>query len=106
VTGSDIQAAIDFEQALLDPGSTFDTPEAVLASEVLSNEQKIEILRRWEYDASENGVATEEGMPEAENDLLHRILVAIGQLTDNIDVEQVGPTKQHGIPRSAVKKGS
>ena len=103
MANSDSTTAIDIEQALLDPGSTFDAPEAILASEVLSDEQKIEILRRWEYDASENGVATEEGMPEAESDLLDRILVAIGQLTDNIDVEQVGPTKQHGIPRSAVK---
>jgi len=100
---SDRHAATDIEQALLDPGSVFGTPEAVLTDDALSKQQKIEILRRWEYDASENGVATEEGMPEVEDDLLHRILVALGQLTSDIDVEQVGPTKQHGIPRSAVK---
>ncbi|MFW6028082.1 MAG: hypothetical protein ACOC9Q_00965 [bacterium] len=91
------------EQALLDPASVFATPEAVLLRECLSKAQKIEILRRWEYDASETGVATEEGMPDGENDLLHRILVALDRLAGDIDVEQVGPTKQHGIPRSAVK---
>jgi hypothetical protein len=103
MTGSDKPAEIDMEKALLDPGSVFGAPEAVLASDVLSNQQKIEVLRRWEYDASENGVATEEGMPEVEDDLLHRILEALGQLTSDISVEDIGPTKQHGIPRSAVK---
>ena len=74
------QSAIDMERALLDPGSVFETPEALLLCEALSKQQKIEILRRWEYDASENSVATEEGMPDGENDLLHRILVAIDRL--------------------------
>jgi hypothetical protein len=97
------QAAINMEQTLLDPASVFATPEAVLVCESLSKAQKIEILRRWAYDASENGVATEEGMPNGESDLLHCILVALDRLAGEIDVEQVGPTKQHGIPRSAVK---
>jgi hypothetical protein len=33
------------------------------------------------------------------------ILAVLGQLAGEIDVEQVGPTKQHGIPRSAAKRG-
>ena len=103
MTGSSRQMAIDVEQALLDPASVFETPEAVLLCEALSKQQKIEILRRWEYDASETSVATEEGMPDGKNDLVHRILVALDRLAGEIDVEQVGPTKQHGIPRSAVK---
>ena len=98
------KAAIDIEQALLDPGSVFETPEEVIADGSLSNQQKIEVLRRWEYDAAECAVATEEGMPDGEDDLLHRILVALGQLGAEVLVERTGPTKQHGIPRSAVKK--
>lgn len=94
---------VDMEHALLDPGSVFATPEAVVLQDSLSKDQKIEILRRWEYDASENCVALEEGIPDGESDLLRRILLAIDQLAGSIDVEQVGPTKQHGIPRSAVK---
>jgi hypothetical protein len=97
------QTTIDIEQALLNPASVFEAPEAVLLCEALSKPQKIEILRRWEYDASETAVATEEGMPDGENDLLHRILIALDGIAGGIDVEQVGPTKQHGIPRSAVK---
>jgi hypothetical protein len=68
-----------------------------------ARQQNIEILRRWEYDASEACVATEEGMPDGESDLLRRILLALEQLSAEIDLDQVGPTKQHGIPRSAVR---
>lgn len=94
---------VDIGKALLDPGSMFGTPEEVLAHGGLTDQQRIEILRRWEYDASENGVAVEEGMPGEESDLLRRILLALGTLSGGADVERVGPTKQHGIPRSAIK---
>ena len=93
----------NLDQALLDPGSVFESPEALLGTEALSQEQKIELLRRWAYDANESAVALEEGMPDGESDLLRRILLALEQLTGGIDTEQVGPTKQHGIPRSAVR---
>jgi hypothetical protein len=98
--------AVDMEQALLNPGSVFATPEALLAHDGLSQQQKIEILRRWAYDASEDAVAVEEGMRGGNADLLRRILLTLNGLTGgSIDVEQVGPTKQHGIPRSAIKQG-
>lgn len=100
---SERSATVDMDQALLDPGSVFATPEELLAQDDLSQQQKIEILRRWEYDASEIAVAEEEGMPGENGDLLHRILLALNQLTDGVDVEHVGPSKQHGIPRSAIK---
>jgi hypothetical protein len=93
----------DMEQALLNPGSVFETPEALLLHGGLSKQQKIEILRRWSYDASENSVALEEGMPGGESDLLRRILLALDRLAGDVDIENVGPTKQHGIPRSALK---
>jgi hypothetical protein len=91
-----------FEKALLDPGSVFETPEALMAHPDLSDCEKKEILRRWEYDASEACVALEEGMPGPETDLLHRIFIALDQLK-GVDVGQSGPTKQHGIPRSAIR---
>jgi len=103
MTASKKATAIDMDRALLDPGSVFATPEDILRHDGLSKEQKIEILRRWEYDASENCVAVEEGMPGGESDLLRRILLALGRVAGRVDVEQVGPIKQHGIPRSAVK---
>jgi hypothetical protein len=100
---SERSATVDMDQALLDPGSVFATPEELLAQDDLSQQQKIEILRRWEYDASEIAVAEEEGMPGENGDLLQRILLALNQLTGGVDVEHVGPSKQHGIPRSAIK---
>ena len=104
MTDAKPSAPVDMQQALLDPGSVFASPEDLLRNNSVSKEQKIEILRRWEYDASENCVAVEEGMPGGETDLLRRILLALEGLTGGIDPEQVSPTKQHGIPRSAVKR--
>ena len=99
---TDAPKPIDMDQAILDPASVFATPEAVLLHQELSKQQKIEVLRRWAYDASEVCVAVEEGMPGGENNTLRRVLLALDQLCD-VDVDQVGPTKQHGIPRSAVE---
>ena len=49
-------------RALLDPQDIFRTPDDVLSDRDLTVTQKIEVLRRWEYDASEVSVAEEEGM--------------------------------------------
>ena len=105
MTRSEESGEAPLEQVLLDPGSVFETPEAVLARKDLADREKIEILRRWEYDASEASVALEEGMPGLETDLLRRILLALESLGCSVDPDQVGPTKQHGIPRSAVRCG-
>jgi hypothetical protein len=75
------QTRVNLEQALLDPGSVFASPEDVLLDERLSKQQKIEILRRWEYEAKENSVALNEGMPDGNGDLLQRILSAIRRLS-------------------------
>ena len=97
------EPVVDMDRALLDPGSVFAAPEDVLGHKGLSRQQKIDLLRRWEYDASEVSVSTEEGMRGDNGDLLQRILRALSQLGSGIDSEHVAPTKQHGIGRSAVK---
>ncbi len=94
----------EFEKAVLDPQSLFDTPQDVVRAPSLSTARKIEILRRWEYNAAEEAVALEEGMPGEESDLLREILLAIGELGGSIDAERTGPTKQHGLSRDAVKR--
>lgn len=93
-----------YKKALADPSDVFETPEAVLDADDLSREQKIEILRRWEYNVSEEDVALEEGMPGDESGLLRRILVVLGTLTGPIDVDHTPPSKQHGLPRSSLKR--
>jgi hypothetical protein len=98
--------AIDIEKATLNPSSVFRTPEDVLTNVALTSDQKVEILRRWEYDAAEVSVAVEEGMPGDDDDagLLRRILLALDELTGGIDTERSGPSKQHGLDRLAVKR--
>ena len=44
---------IDVKKAMLNPTSVFKGPEDVVADDDLARDQKIEILRRWEYDARE-----------------------------------------------------
>lgn len=88
---------VDLEKAFLDPGSMFATPEQLHDYPGLTREQKIEILRRWAYDASELAVAEEEGMVGGEPSHLARIVSALHALTDGYDVEHSPPTKQEGV---------
>lgn len=97
---------IDLEAALDNPSSVFAAPEDVATHPGLSTEQKIDILRLWEYDAAEAEVATEEGMPGGNGDeLLRRIVLALGGLIDDADVGNSAPTKQRAILRRRGGRG-
>lgn len=89
---------IDLDQAILDPSSVFQTPEEVLQRDDLTTEQKIKILKHWEYDAREIMVAEEENMPGGERTatLYDEILKALHTLHATFDVEHTPPTKQGG----------
>jgi len=67
---------IDIEKAILVPASVFKTPEEVLNSQELSRDQKIKILRSWEYDARQLEVAEEENMIGTQEDILDQIIFA------------------------------
>jgi hypothetical protein len=86
-----------FEHARLDPGSVFTSPEDLRDYGGLTRAQKVELLRRWAYDASELAVAEEEGMTGGEPSLLARILSVLDALTGGYDVEHSPPTKQEGV---------
>jgi hypothetical protein len=62
----------NLEEALRDPASVFATPEEV---------------------------ATEDGMPGGDGDLLRRILLALDGLIGGNDAGDSGPTKQHALLR-------
>ena len=87
---------IDVEKALLDPGLVFKTPGEILANNELTRAQKIEILRRWEYDVRELQVADEEGMEGPEPVTLDAVLDALRTLGAPEDTENSAPTKQGG----------
>jgi hypothetical protein len=87
----------DIKQALLDPAAVFRTPQEVLEAQDLSRQQKIEVLRRWEYDVRELEVAEEENMPGPSGVELDEVLQALLALGVSIDTEHSPPTKEGGV---------
>jgi hypothetical protein len=89
---------IDIKKALLDPSAEFKRPDEVLRNNELTRDQKIEILRRWEYDLRELQVADEESMtgPRPEPVTLDVVLAALRALGAGADSDRSAPTKQGG----------
>jgi len=72
------------------------SPEEILADQRLTRQEKAELLCRMSYDAAEEAVALEEGMPGDDDGVARRVLLALAQLQRGMDVEHTSPTKQHG----------
>ena len=87
---------MDIEKAILKPNSEFACPEDILCEQSLTREQKIKILRQWEYDARELEVAEEENMGGGPPSMLDEILRALHCLNSAVDVEHLPSTKQGG----------
>jgi len=83
-------------KALQDPGSVFDSPEAVLSTCALTQNQKVKILRRWAYDARGIAVAEGEGLSADRPSLLHRSLLALLDLGVDLNLDHGSPTEQAG----------
>jgi hypothetical protein len=76
-------AAIDLDQAKLDPASVFSAPRDVVAAKDLTPEDKKSILIRWQEDADALLRATDEGMPPEHRspaELLRAVHEAMQQL--------------------------
>ena len=85
---------IDVKMAMLDPPMVFKVPKDVVANVELTRDQKIEILRRWEYDARQLEVAEEEaGMAVRQPDMFDRVVQALHMLDVDRDTEHTPPTK-------------
>lgn len=91
---------ISFESAKLNPSAAFRTPEKVADYPAFTLDQKIEILRRWAYDANELSVAEEEGMGAGEPSLTDRVYKELNRLTGGFRSDISPPTKHGGVPRS------
>ncbi len=85
---------IDVKMAMLDPTMVFEDPMDVVANDELTRDQKIEILRRWEYDARQLEIAEEEaGMAVRRPEMFDRVLQAMHTLGVERDIEHTPPTK-------------
>jgi hypothetical protein len=69
-----------FEQALVNPASVFAKPNEVVSTPALSREQKIDVLRRWEYDARMLQMGNQEGQVDESDELLAEILESLHEL--------------------------
>jgi hypothetical protein len=89
---------MDDKKTQADPSTIFKRPQEVVDRKDLSRDQKVEILRRWEYDMRELQVADEEGMPATDTQAvtLDAVLKALHALGEGSDVERSAPTKQGG----------
>lgn len=87
---------MDFEKALLNPANEFAHPKDVITEQSFTLEQKVKVLRRWEYDALELEVAEEENMGGDSPSILSEVLDALHSLGAKIDTEHTPPTKQGG----------
>lgn len=85
-------------RAMIDPGLVFATPGDVVSDNSIPDAKKIEILRRWEYDAREVQVADEEGFGNpSSGKLLDDVIKALHALGAAPDLEHSPPTKQGGV---------
>ena len=89
---------MDMDKAVLNPAAMFKKPQDMVENNDLAREQKIAILRPWEYDVRELQVADEESMtankPQAVT--LDTVLNALRSLGASADIEHSAPTKQGG----------
>jgi len=92
-----------FDEALTDVTKVYAQPSDIIAADDLSHQQKVKLLRQWEFDLRENLVASEENMtaapiPEGHSaELLRGVrkaLLAIG--ADDHRNENAAPTKTGG----------
>lgn len=74
---------MDFEHALKDPASEFNSPEAVLNEQSLTQDQKKAVLLQWKQDARRLEETAAEAMAGGEPNLLHSVLKALDQLNDS-----------------------
>ncbi len=85
---------IDMKMAMLAPTMVFEDPMDVVANDELTRDQKIEILRRWEYDARQLEIAEEEaGMAVRRPEMFDLVLQALHTLGVARDIEHTPPTK-------------
>lgn len=91
-----------FDKLIGDVSRHFATPEALIAEQNLTREQKLALLRQWEYDLHLLQVATEENMtgdaaPGANAEIIRQVHAAAGKLGAALDTEGGGAAKTGAV---------
>ncbi len=102
-----------FDKLVSDVSKHFATPEALLAEDSLTREQKLALLRQWEYDLHLLQVATEENMtgdtaPGTNAEKLRQVHAAAEKLGVALNPEAGGAAKTGAVIKEepAKKAGS
>lgn len=90
-----------FSRMLGDVSREFDRPRDILDSHELSPEQKIKLLKEWEFDLRELQVASEENMTGDRSsgttaELLRECRLTLAKLGATAGDSGAAPTKQGG----------
>jgi hypothetical protein len=80
--------AKDYDQALLTPQKIFNLPMEVVETESMTPEQKLKVLKRWEADAHDLEVASDESMSGGERSRLGEVRRAIHELCERESIEE------------------
>ena len=88
---SNEETTVDLDAVLVDPAAFFARPQDVLTDERFSPEIKLRILRQWERDAHNLGVADNEGMSGGEESMHGRVLHAIRSLEESAGSDSMQP---------------
>ncbi len=86
----------EFEKALQNPQDSYTEPKNVITDKKLTKEQKLQILKQWEYDARELMVAEEENMQGEAANILQQVLHAIHEIDPSYDSTHSSGSKQGG----------
>jgi hypothetical protein len=86
--------AKDYDQALLTPHKIFDLPMEVVETESMTAKQKLKVLKRWEADAHDLEVATDENMSGGEQSRLGEVRRAIHELCERENIDENGTELQ------------
>ena len=80
--------AKDYDQALLTPQKIFELPMEVVETESLTTQQKLKVLKRWETDATDMEVASNENMTGGESSRLGEVRKAIHDLCEREGIDE------------------
>lgn len=91
-----------FDALVVDVAKHFATPEALLAREDITRDQKLALLRQWEYDLHLMQVATEENMtgdtpPGSNAEKIRQVHAAAEKLGAEFDTEGGGAAKTGAV---------